>query len=286
MKTLPDEVKITTICENRAPYSGLLGEHGLAMLLETKGRRILLDTGAGATLAPNAAALGLDLSRLDAVVLSHGHYDHTGGLKWLLGVQVPATLAVQGHPDIFADKYSRRRDAAPKYIGAPWKRSETEALGARFNLERGPVELGGGIFTTGEIPRLERAEKGETPFLTKEGDGFTEDRLLDDQALVVDSGAGPIVLLGCAHAGLIATLQHVLALTGKRRIYAVLGGTHLLNTSDEGIEQTIASLQQFGLEFIAPCHCTGYRAAAAMLKAFGKRFLDHQAGSVFRLPYR
>lgn len=278
------EVKITTICENRTPRSGLLGEHGLSMLLEAGGKKILFDTGAGATLACNAARLGLDLTGLDAVVLSHGHYDHTGGLKWVLGIQVPASLAVYGHPDIFGEKHASRKNGPPEYIGIPWKREDAEALGARFCLGREPADLGGGIRSTGEIPRSPRAAKEESPFLVREGGGFAEDRLLDDQALVVESSAGLIVLLGCAHAGLIETLEHVLSLTGESRIYALLGGTHLSSVPEERLDEIAAALRRFAPEIIAPCHCSGIRATAALHRAFGKKCLPHQVGSIFELP--
>lgn len=281
---MSSEVKISTICENRTPRPGLLGEHGLSMLLEAGGRKILFDTGAGVTLAGNAAALGLDLTRLDAVVLSHGHYDHTGGLKWVLGIQVPASLAVYGHPHIFGQKYALRKGGVPEYVGVPWKRADMEALGARFCLDRGPVDLGGGIMSTGEIPRTFQAEKSKSPFLLREGESFAEDRILDDQALIVESSAGLIVLLGCAHAGLIETLQHVLSLTGEKRIHAVLGGTHLLNAPEAHLRDTAAALRRFGLRAIAPCHCSGIRATVALHRAFGKRCLPHQAGSIFELP--
>lgn len=281
---MPCEVKITTICENRTPRSGLLGEHGLSMLLETRGKKILFDTGAGTTLACNAARLGLDLTRLDAVALSHGHYDHTGGLKWVLGTQVPATLAVYGHPDMLSEKYASRNGGAPEYIGVPWKRADMEALGARFCLDRGPADLGGGITSTGEIPRAPRAAEPEPYFLVREGGHFAEDRLLDDQALVVECSAGLIVLLGCAHAGLIETLQHVLSLAGRKRIYALLGGTHLLGAPEDRLNEIVAALRLLGPELVAPCHCSGMRATVALHRAFGEKCLPHQAGSVFELP--
>lgn len=277
-------VKITTICENRTPRAGLLGEHGLALLLEVKGQRILFDTGAGATLMDNAEALGVDLGRVDAVFLSHGHYDHTGGLKTLLKLNSFATLPLYAHPDIFARKYIFREGKAPGYIGIPWLRAELEALGAEFHLNRGPLLLGEGLWATGEIPRSSQTKPVKPLFLLKDGDSFTEDPLYDDQALVVESRAGLIVLLGCAHAGLIDTLKHILSVTGRSRIYAVLGGTHLLNMPDDRLSRTIAALRQLGLALIAPCHCSGIRATAALHQAFGKRCLEHQVGSIFKLP--
>ena len=164
------EIKITTICENSALHPGLLGEHGLSMLLEVGGRKILFDTGAGATLAGNAAALGLDLTALDAVVLSHGHYDHTGGLKWVLESQVSSKLPVHAHPDALDEKYILLPEMTPRYIGVPWKRTEMEALGAEFHLSREPVDLGDGITITGEIPRTSSAEGLVSPFVVKEGE--------------------------------------------------------------------------------------------------------------------
>lgn len=278
------EVKITTICENRASRSGLLGEHGLSMLLEVRGRKILFDTGAGATLAANASALELDLTALDAVVLSHGHYDHTGGLKWVLASQVSSALPVYAHPDALNEKYILVPDMTPRYIGVPWKRAEMEALGAEFRLSREAVDLGDGITITGEIPRTSSTEGLISPFGVKEGEGITEDRLYDDQALVVESSVGIIVMLGCSHSGLIDTLQHVLSITGERRIYSFLGGTHLLHTPDDHLERTVDALRQFQLELIAPCHCSGPGAIAAMEQAFGDRCLDHRAGSIFEFP--
>ncbi|MGI6615334.1 MAG: MBL fold metallo-hydrolase [Dethiobacteria bacterium] len=254
------------------------------MLLEARGQRILIDTGAGATLEKNAAALGVDLSRLDAVFLSHGHYDHTGGLEALLKMNRHSSLPVYGHPDIFDEKYSLREGQEPRYIGIPRRRAELEALGADFKLSRGPQSPCEGISTTGEIPRV-AAEKPPGPsFLLKKGNRFTEDLLRDDQAMVIESSAGLIVMLGCAHAGLVETLGHILFLKERGRICAVLGGTHLLHTPEKQLGSIIARLERFSLEMIAPCHCTGIGATCALRRAFGERCLEHRAGSVFEFP--
>ncbi|MDO9535953.1 MAG: MBL fold metallo-hydrolase [Bacillota bacterium] len=278
------EVKITTICENSVPYPGrgLLGEHGLSMLLEAGGKKILFDTGAGLTLVQNARTLGLDLNDLDAVVLSHGHFDHTGGLKALLEIAGP--LSIYAHPDIFGAKYHLREGQEPRNISLPWDREELENLGARFSLERSSQEIYKGVVLTGEIPRTQEWEKDlKGELVLKKSDGsFCQDPLEDDQSIIVETSVGSIVLLGCAHAGLINTFQHVRNLTGEQHIYACIGGTHLIEASEERMEYTLKKLSPFELEKIAPCHCTGFRASFALYQAFGDRFLTHSAGTVFR----
>lgn len=278
------EIKLTTLCENRSPRAGLLGEHGLSVLLEAGGRRILFDTGAGATLKGNAKALGLDLGSIDAVFLSHGHYDHTGGLEVVLTARSGAALPVYAHPHIFGEKYISQEGKEPRYIGLPRRRAELEALGAEFRLGREPLNLGPGISSTGEIPRSPGRKAPGPLFLLKEGGRFLEDPLHDDQALLVESSAGLIVLLGCAHAGLIETLDHILAITGGDGIYAVLGGTHLLHTPEKLLNAVLSDLKRFNLKMIAPCHCTGIRATGALHRVFGGRCFEQQAGTIFKLP--
>ncbi len=278
-------VKITTLCENSAPAPsrGIMGEHGMSMLLEAGGQRILFDTGGGLSLLHNARRLGVDLDGLDGLVLSHGHYDHTGGLKDLLGQA--GSLSIYAHPDIFAEKYHLLQDEDPRRIGIPWTREELERLGARFYLSEDLVELGAGITLTGEIPRREsREENTATDLYYKKSDGsFAPDLMADDQAVIVESTAGTVVLLGCAHSGLINTLRYVSDITGKQKIYACIGGTHLMGASDERLQYTIAALREFDLQQVAPCHCTGPRGSLMLFQAFGDHFMHNPAGTVFNL---
>jgi len=279
------EIKITTLCENSVPFPGrgLLGEHGLAMLLEIKGKRILFDTGAGLTLLHNAKALNVDLSRLDAVVLSHGHYDHTGGLKDLLHVSGP--INIFAHPDIFGEKYHVTEGKEPRKIAIPWSQKELESFGAKFNFNREPREIYEGVILTGEIPRVESLEEEKSRELCcKNPDGsFLEDPLNDDQAIIVESSMGSIVMLGCAHSGILNTLHHVNKITRGKKIFACLGGTHLIDASAERLHYTIKQLMDFQIEKMSPCHCSGFKAAFALFQAFRERFYPHTEGSVFQL---
>jgi 7,8-dihydropterin-6-yl-methyl-4-(beta-D-ribofuranosyl)aminobenzene 5'-phosphate synthase len=233
------------------------------MVLERGNKRLIFDTGSGtsSSLITNAKLLGMDLNSLEAVVLSHGHYDHTGGLKNLFGKNSP--LTVYAHPDIFNNYL---------YV---------QGLGARFHFSREPIELDEGLIITGQIPRLVEYETQEQIFLRKTNGDFVQDQIYDDQALVAESPKGTIVLLGCAHAGLINTLRYVTHLTGKRNIYAVIGGTHLMNVSEDRLVRTLKALEEFDIKKIAPCHCTGHRATVAIQQKFGEKFILNNVGSVF-----
>ena len=153
-------LKITTLSENTAGLGGFLGEWGLSILVEAGDLRLLLDAGQGISAAANASLLGIDLSRIDRIVLSHGHYDHTGGLPHILR-KVGKTIPIVAHPDIWADKYSHREGQDYRYIGIPHQRHLLESLGASFNLHAGPVKIDDDIMTSGEVPMVTGFEKVE-----------------------------------------------------------------------------------------------------------------------------
>ena len=151
------EVRLTFLCENYVLQGkGLIGEHGLSLLVEREGRYILFDTGQGLGLDPNARTLGVDLSRVEGVVLSHGHYDHTGGLAELL--RQTKGLKVTAHPDLFSPKDSRRHGGL-RYIGVPYPKDALEGWGAELDLRREPMEVLPGVFTTGEAKEWGRGDE-------------------------------------------------------------------------------------------------------------------------------
>jgi 7,8-dihydropterin-6-yl-methyl-4-(beta-D-ribofuranosyl)aminobenzene 5'-phosphate synthase len=272
-------LQITTLSENTAGLRNLLGELGLSILVETEGLNILFDTGQSISASHNADILGIDLSQVNKIVLSHGHYDHTGGLKQILRRIGKKRMEIIAHPDIWAVKYKRREGQEDEYIGILFHRQTLESLGAHFNLTKEPVRITDNIMTTGEIPMVTDYEEIEPHLQVKEGKRFKPDKLLDDQALIINTEPGLVVILGCAHRGIINTLYHAQRLTGVKKIHAVLGGCHLTDASEERVWLTIAAIKELGVQRLGVCHCTGLPASAIMAQEFGDGFFYNNAGT-------
>jgi 7,8-dihydropterin-6-yl-methyl-4-(beta-D-ribofuranosyl)aminobenzene 5'-phosphate synthase len=276
------EVRVTTLSENTANY-GYLAEWGLSILVEVDGLRILMDTGLSFSAVHNAQLMGIDLATIDCIVLSHGHADHTGGLREVLNIK--GEVEVIAHPDIWAAKYVRRdSEAKEQYCGIPFSLDELESRGARFKLAKEPIHITEHVKTTGEIPMLSSYEDIEDNLFVKEGSALQPDKLADDLALVIDTDFGLVVILGCAHRGIVNTLRHAQNLTGKELVYADIGGTHLFRASDERIERTIADLKEMGIQRLGVSHCTGFHASARLAQEFEDAFFLSNAGTRLVLP--
>ncbi|MFC1874010.1 MBL fold metallo-hydrolase [Chloroflexota bacterium] len=275
------EIKITTLSENTANHD-CLAEWGLSILVELDGSRILMDTGRSFSAVHNAQLMGIDLATIDCIVISHGHLDHTGGLREVLRIR--GEVDVIAHPDIFSAKYSRRDQQPLRYSGIPFLREELESRGARFKLVKEPVHVTEHVMTTGEIPMLSGYEAVEDNLFVKEDDQFRPDPLADDLALVIDADFGLVVILGCAHRGIVNTLRQAQKLTGKELVYAVIGGTHLFPASEDRVERTIADLKELGIQRLGVSHCTGFHASARLAQEFEDAFFLNNAGSRLVLP--
>lgn len=264
---------ITVLVENTATGRGLLGEHGLSYLIETDQSRILFDTGQGLVLKHNAQQLGISLQNLDAVVLSHGHYDHAGGLIQVLEEECNSTQLFL-HPSALQPKFSNRGE-----IGSPIQ--DKELLTQKFSQliwTDQPTEIIPGVSVTGTIPRVNYWENTGGNFW-QDSQHDQVDLILDDQALFIDAPEGLVVILGCAHAGVINTLNYITKLTGKEKVYAVIGGMHLLNASKERLQATAETLTQYQVQIIGANHCTGMTAIAFLWHHFLGKCISCSVGT-------
>jgi 7,8-dihydropterin-6-yl-methyl-4-(beta-D-ribofuranosyl)aminobenzene 5'-phosphate synthase len=215
----------------------------------------------------NTDALHIDPEEIDLICLSHGHYDHTGGLMGLLQRRM-APVPIVAHPDIFAPKLKVRPFL--KYIGAPFTRDQLEAAGAIMLPCRGPATLAPGVMTTGEVPRVEAFETVEG-FWTMKNYQYTPDAMPDDQSLAIHlPGKGLVVISGCAHSGIINTIRYAQRITGEERLYAVIGGFHLMGTDNKRIDATARALLDLDSAVVRPGHCTGQKALSRLQDILGE----------------
>ncbi len=268
--------RITVLCENIANREGLVAEHGIALLIEGPAGRVLLDAGPSDAILANARTLGVSLRGLDAICLSHGHADHTGGLEAVL--RESGSTPVFAHPRVFERRFSLSGGAA-REIGPPRPRAVYEDLGARFHLSEASQTVVEGLLTTGETRLL--PERPKSPHLLVERDGGAiEDDFRDDLSLCLRTSQGVVVLTGCAHRGIPAILEAARAVTGDRRIRAVAGGLHLSGETDASVERVAGTLRDADVGSVFAGHCTGLHATAVLASLLGARVRELHAGDV------
>jgi 7,8-dihydropterin-6-yl-methyl-4-(beta-D-ribofuranosyl)aminobenzene 5'-phosphate synthase len=265
--------KITILVHNYARGRGLYGEHGLSLLIEALGEKgtLLFDSGqSGEVLLHNAERLGVDLDAVETVVLSHGHYDHTGGLATLL--EGRGSRRVVAHPEAFGEKLKGKDPS--RFIGSPVGVEEIRRAGWRYEHSREPVELRPDVWTTGEVPRKHAyEEEAVAGFYVRTPEGKIEaDTIPDDLSLIIlRPGEGFFLLCGCCHAGLINTLEHARKVAGEERILGVLGGLHTIGASPQRLEETFSALEQLAPLALYPLHCAGERESVLMQERFTDR---------------
>ncbi len=272
--------RITLLAENLARGEGILGEHGLAFWVETGTHRVLFDTGQGLALEPNARRLGIDLAAADAIVLSHGHYDHVGGLEALWPKAARAKLVL--HPRAIEPKWSASGPGgAARRISRDYvERERFRTPGRTVVCAATPLEVVPGVFTTGAIPRTTDYEDTGGPFFLDET--LTRpDPIADEIALWLPEPDGVTLLSGCAHAGIVNTLRHVETLAGGAPVRRLIGGLHLEAASEERLRRTLDELRARPALAIACCHCTGAAAARRLWSEFPDRCRHTHAGAVF-----
>ena len=285
-------VDITVLVEDTVHQARMRAEHGLSLYLEAGGQRILFDTGASALFLGNAKNLGLHLNDLDALVLSHNHYDHTGGVEFLIDLYSGAP-SIYAHPKTFSQSYAkakagrepspRRQAARPIGFPYPLGLEGLQKRGIKLTMNREPLEILKGVWLSGEVPRnCPFEEVGKSFFLDPQ---LTQvDDVVDDQALILNSERGLIVISGCCHSGMVNTLEAVTSLFPGIPLWAVVGGFHLLHADARRIKRSVDYLKSLDPKQVIAGHCSGFDALCSLRRAFGKRFRRLSVGERFSLP--
>lgn len=261
---------ITPVSENSTPSGmGLLGEHGLSFHIDNNGEQILFDTGQGLVLENNLKVLQKDISSIKKVILSHGHYDHTGGLKALAD---NASFELFSHPASFLPKFISYDLKNYFDIGCPVSEHYLKEKGIKINFSNKSEKISQNIITTGQVKFTNDFEEIEPFFYTDKGGNKIKDTIPDDLGIVIDTSVGNVLVLGCTHRGIINTLEHVSKLTGSKEFHTIIGGLHLGGAGEEKIDNIIKRLSDFKIQNLITGHCTG---RFAQVKLASSKSVNH-----------
>jgi 7,8-dihydropterin-6-yl-methyl-4-(beta-D-ribofuranosyl)aminobenzene 5'-phosphate synthase len=270
------------------PGKSIHAEHGLAFFIETvingKTSACLFDFGLDPQgVIKNSELLNIDLSRADAFVLSHGHFDHwTGAIEILKQNKEKIAKGAQFYAgeEAFFPRYSRRTDSNEAFYLGQLDRKAIEAFGVEVAEVKTPTHIIPGCYSTGKIERVTEYESVPPGLLIERAGKLESDDFRGEQALFFKlKGKGLVVLSGCAHAGIVNTVKQARKFSGSEKIHAILGGFHLINANPEIISHTVADIKAISPDFIAPAHCTGFEAIVAFSRAMPEEFILNTAGT-------
>ncbi|PMQ01531.1 MAG: MBL fold metallo-hydrolase [Dictyoglomus sp. NZ13-RE01] len=288
MDTL-DSLSVRVIVENSVMQgSSFWGLHGISFYVtaikDNFEKHFLIDVGQShEVLLHNMKLMEIDPNKIDAIILTHCHYDHTNGLAGLLKEIGKSNIPIIAHPDLFRINFADKPYL--RYIGMSTENAELnlEKLGATFFLTSDSLQLMPGLITTGYVPRITDFEEG-TSFKTIDmSNRIVQDYMNDDISVVgAIKGKGLVILTGCGHAGIVNIVKHAIELTGISKVVSIIGGLHLVDASMERIMKTVDTLYSLGVESIYAGHCTGFNAQVELRKKFGTQFMPLQVGNYFK----
>jgi 7,8-dihydropterin-6-yl-methyl-4-(beta-D-ribofuranosyl)aminobenzene 5'-phosphate synthase len=278
----PRRLRLTVLVDDLPGSADIQAEHGLSFWIEADHFRVLFDTGHSTAALENSRRLGLDLAETDAVVISHGHDDHTGGLRGVLAECQKAHIYL--HPTALRTRYSQAADgSAARTAGFPLDAGELlAARGDDVHWTKTVTHLQPAIYLTGEIPRRRPQEAPAGGFFL-DADCRTPDPLLDDQALAFETGDGLVVVLGCSHSGVLNTLNRALDASRSGKLRAIVGGMHLATAQPQAIARLADGIEKLDPQLICPCHCTGDAARHYLEGRFPDAFREMHTGSTLML---
>lgn len=274
-------VKITTLIENKkGEHLGLQNEHGLSFFVEIDNKKILFDSGQSDNFLNNARKLDINLSQIDSVILSHGHYDHTGGIKPLIK-EFGRPFSLYAHPDIFIKKY-RVENESKKFIGNGFDENWLIDNNIKINYVKEDVRrITNNAYLISNFDRVSKYEKDNPLYQVENGNDYIIDDFHDEVSMVLQTCKGLVILLGCSHVGIENIMRTVINRIGKN-IYAVIGGTHLVSASLERIQETIEFIKKIDINLIGVSHCTGETAVLEFAKAFNDRYFYNCTGTTLQ----
>jgi 7,8-dihydropterin-6-yl-methyl-4-(beta-D-ribofuranosyl)aminobenzene 5'-phosphate synthase len=247
-------MKIITLIENLVYQQGLYAEHGLSIYIESENHKILFDTGQSDLFLSNAKKIGINIAEIDTLVLSHGHYDHTGGLYPFIKINSKARVLAKR--DVFKPKYKTNN----RFIGTL---PQDELLRDRIQFVDSMMEIATNVFLVPEIPVKDPSDTHYKGLFKKENDRLIQDDFTDELFLVLKSGNRINIITACSHRG-ITNICHTATDLFKLPVGLILGGFHLKNSSQGQFDQTMEYFKQLNPQSIGVCHCTGVERYAEM----------------------